>query len=124
MAFSIWIAFGGPRPPLPVLPVRVDGCGETSPAHNSSLPLLPSTRGDTEYFWLYRLSYLYNGVFGLICTFVVGLVASVLCNKIFGTKSKNSDPNLFIPFIAKKMRKRMNDDEIELILKRIRMLSL
>uniref|UniRef100_A0A1Y1K0U1 Sodium-dependent multivitamin transporter n=1 Tax=Photinus pyralis TaxID=7054 RepID=A0A1Y1K0U1_PHOPY len=114
LAFSIWIAFGGPRPPLPKLPVRVDGCSSTRYLHNISVPLLHSRTDDTDYFWLYRVSYLYNGVLGLICTLVVGIVVSILCNKLCGTMAKNTDPNLFVPFIAKRMRKRLKRDKIEI----------
>lgn len=29
LAFTLWISFGEPKPPLPKLPVSVDGCNST-----------------------------------------------------------------------------------------------
>ncbi|KAF5294065.1 hypothetical protein FQA39_LY13539 [Lamprigera yunnana] len=112
LAFAIWIGFGGPRPPLPKLPVRIDGCNETL----SSFPIFKNvTAGnDSEYFWLYRISYLYNGVLGLIFTVVIGYIVSFVTNKVNGTVPENLDPNLFIPCIAKKMKKSSEKNKVQL----------
>ncbi|KAF2884191.1 hypothetical protein ILUMI_21973 [Ignelater luminosus] len=115
LSISLWIAFGGPKPPLPKLPVRTDGCNatETSFVHaslfqqssNFSAATLTQPVDNSEYFWLYRLSYLYNGVFGLLSTFIVGYFVSFIISKISNKKPKHMDPNLFIPPIARRMRK-------------------
>lgn len=59
--------------------------------------------------WLYRVSYLYNGVFGVVITLIVGYIASILIDKALGRKIPNRDPDLFIPPLAKKLRSKPNE---------------
>lgn len=59
----------------------------------------------SQYLWLYRISYLYNGVLGLICTFVVGYVVSLITRKVFNEELKPMDPNLFIPPVARRLER-------------------
>ncbi|VVD03012.1 unnamed protein product [Leptidea sinapis] len=54
MAFTLWMSFGGPRPPTVKLPVSVDGC-----AFNVTVPP-PVTVDPNEYFYLYRISYMWT----------------------------------------------------------------
>ncbi|KAK4878987.1 hypothetical protein RN001_007133 [Aquatica leii] len=113
LIFAIWIAFGGPRPPSPKLPVRTDGC--LSNASQFNVIFANNTEiTESNYFWLYRVSYLYNGVFGLLITIVIGYSVSMLVNKIFGIVSKTIDPNLFVPYIANKMKKHIETNKMEL----------
>lgn len=51
------------------------------------------------------MSYLYNGVFGLLITAILGYILSLVTRKIDGRRveDENYDPNLFIPSIAKKL---------------------
>ncbi|KAB0798172.1 hypothetical protein PPYR_09165 [Photinus pyralis] len=100
IALCCWAAFGGPRPPLPKLPVQVSGCNETISVRPTSHPKLD----DREYFWLYRLSYMYNGVIGFLCTFVVGIVLSIICNKVAGQTPK-VDSNLLATLTFNTKRK-------------------
>ncbi|KAB0798659.1 hypothetical protein PPYR_09652 [Photinus pyralis] len=102
LALSLWIAFGGPKPPSPKLPIRVDGCG--NPYLNATVTTATVPSSD-NYLWLYRVSYLYNGVLGLSGTFFVGYVVSFVLRKVTNAHSDGKDPNLFIPILAKKMRK-------------------
>ncbi|KAK5645782.1 hypothetical protein RI129_004246 [Pyrocoelia pectoralis] len=101
LTLSTWMGFGEPRPPPSKLPVRVDGCGGIT---NISLPLVEKIT-ERDYFWLYRLSYLYNGALGLICTFTVGFVASKISNKVSMAKPGNLDPNLFVPLVTRFSKK-------------------
>ncbi|XP_031345438.1 putative sodium-dependent multivitamin transporter [Photinus pyralis] len=100
-----WAAFGGPRPALPKLPVQVSGCNGTISLH----PTSPATLDDQEYFWLYRMSYLYNGVIGFLCAFVVGISVSTICNKVSG-KTPKVDPNLLATLTFNTMIKVKNDE--------------
>lgn len=59
-----------------------------------------------EYFWLYKVSYLYNGVFGLLTTLLIGYCVSFILNKIFGYSLEDYDPKLFIPPLSKWLEKR------------------
>lgn len=55
----------------------------------------------SEYFWLYRLSYLYTGVIGMLTTFVIGYIVSC----VFKKDNSALDPHLFIPPLERKIRK-------------------
>ncbi|KAI4465484.1 sodium-coupled monocarboxylate transporter [Holotrichia oblita] len=108
LSLALWMAFGGPRPPLPTLPVSTYGCdadlGITQPVN------ITHSKPNTEYFWLYRVSYLYNGVFGLLSTLIFGTLASFISRKLIdntNTEDDCIDPNLFVPPLAKKIRNRL-----------------
>lgn len=62
-----------------------------------------------DYLWLYKVSYLYNGVAGLLITFVVGYAASYVFRKIAGEAIRPMDPNLFVPPLSKRFKKRWDD---------------
>lgn len=100
IAFALWMAFGN-KPPAKTLPRTTEGCDDFV-AINSTIS---SRADDSEYFWLYRVSYLYNGVFGLLITAILGYIVSLVTRKIDGRRveDENYDPNLFIPSIAKKL---------------------
>ncbi|CAH0557554.1 unnamed protein product [Brassicogethes aeneus] len=100
MGIGLWMAFG-PKPPPPFLPTRTDGCENFISLNSTSTPAV----NESDYFWLYRVSYLYNGVFGLVCTLLVGYLSSIIFAKIFNIKQKYLEPNLFIPPIARRLEK-------------------
>lgn len=108
LTICLWAAFGGPRPDLSKLPVRVDACHQITPLQN----VLQSE--SREYFWLYRLSYLYNGFIGFICTLVVGFMVSWISNKFAGLKLENTDPDLFLPCIARRIKTRVKCNQINM----------
>lgn len=122
LGMAMWMAFGGPRPPTKGLPRITDGC---DPPVNATRLLY--TRSDTddrclfinktylfclkflfcrfsEYFWLYRVSYLYNGVLGLLVTFIFGYLFSFVLEKCFGETQDELDPNLFVPPLSKRLK--------------------
>lgn len=105
MAISLWIAFGGPKPPLPKLPTRVDGCNTSSEHAFNKTIYLHSESLPKEYFWLYRVSYLYNGVIGLFITILVGYTFSLVLRRVTKKNDLCTDLNLFVPFISKKIKK-------------------
>lgn len=52
-----------------------------------------------DYFYLYRISYMYYIVLGFIVTFVIALIITAIF-----PESNCDDPNLFTPFVAKRLR--------------------
>lgn len=56
MAMTLWISFGGPRPPIAKLPLHVDGCG----FNVTVTPIAPYNPSD--YFYLYRVSYMWTSL--------------------------------------------------------------
>ncbi|GJQ70613.1 hypothetical protein Trydic_g23006 [Trypoxylus dichotomus] len=104
LLMTLWIGFGGPKPPPPKLPVSTYGCDNELV---SMLSLNTTSIPQSEYFWLYRISYLYYGVLGLLSTLIVGGVVSFISNKGRGSKEEIMDPNLFIPPLAKRLRRRL-----------------
>lgn len=105
IAISLWIAFS-PKPPIPTLPTTTEGCDV--PFSNTTEPI--TMANESEYFWLYRISYLYNGVVGLLVTLIIGYLVSVIVRKISGRRveDENYNPDLFIPCLSKKLQKDNN----------------
>ncbi|KAJ3656767.1 hypothetical protein Zmor_015816 [Zophobas morio] len=110
ISFALWMAFGNPKPPLPALPVTTEGCSSvfTNVTVVAEPQLTRATTQQQEYFWLYKVSYLYNGVFGLLSTYIIGYVASLVINKIKGVSTQNLDPHLFITPIARRLERTMD----------------
>ncbi|XP_049797288.1 putative sodium-dependent multivitamin transporter isoform X6 [Schistocerca nitens] len=94
LAFSMWVGFGVPQPDAVRLPTRTDGCD-----FNVSATPPPPTQDPSEYFYLYRVSYLWVVVLGFLLTLVVGAVASwvagVTCKGDHSVPPP--DPDLFVP---------------------------
>lgn len=63
---------------------------------------------------MYRVSYLYNGVFGLFLTVFVGYVVSLVVKKIWSRPNKRYNPNLFIPPLERKLRKKGKEEPFNL----------
>uniref|UniRef100_V5GM94 Putative sodium-dependent multivitamin transporter n=1 Tax=Anoplophora glabripennis TaxID=217634 RepID=V5GM94_ANOGL len=102
ITFALVMAFGN-KPAPKTLPRTTEGCDDIVSAINSTIS---STQvDDSEYFWLFRVSYLYNGVFGLLITTILGYAVSFVTRKMDGRRveDENYDPDLFIPIIAKKL---------------------
>ncbi|KAG8227162.1 hypothetical protein J437_LFUL001706 [Ladona fulva] len=108
---SLWIGFGGPKPPLPRLPVSTEGCliDPNSTEVSSFTTILPTNTTasvEEDYFILYELSYLWYVVIAFVITVVLGTLVSVLAHNRCGEWSRNNqDPDLFCPFVAEWKRK-------------------
>lgn len=63
---------------------------------------------------MYRVSYLYNGVFGFLVTVLIGYIVSLFVRKIWSRPIRQYDPNLFIPPLEKKLRKQQKDERFNL----------
>ncbi|OXU26138.1 hypothetical protein TSAR_003324 [Trichomalopsis sarcophagae] len=114
LGITLWIAFGQPRPKPLTLPVSIDGCDTRSLAYttfNASVPvtelLISEPQGDSSYFYLYRISYIWYSAIGFVITMFIGIVISYLTRAMCKKEDDELDPDLFFPFIAKRMRKRM-----------------
>lgn len=57
---------------------------------------------------------MYNGVFGLVITLLVGYIASFVVRKIWSRPIEDYDPNLFIPPLEKKLRKKRQEQPFHL----------
>ncbi|XP_072389015.1 putative sodium-dependent multivitamin transporter [Diabrotica undecimpunctata] len=102
VGMALWMALGA-KPPVP-LARRLDGCENT----NVTLPVT-STQSEKTYLWIHRVSYLYNGLFGLLLTMIIGLFISFAVNKLSKRPRRMYDPNLFIPPLAKALEKKFGN---------------
>ncbi|XP_041970524.1 putative sodium-dependent multivitamin transporter isoform X2 [Aricia agestis] len=101
MAFTLWMNFGGPRPPPVRLPVSVDGC-----ASNLTLPVADAYN-PSDYFYLYRISYLWTSPIGFLWVLLVGSVVSLVWRQQQPWEKagrQDPDPALFTPPLANRLR--------------------
>lgn len=108
-----WTAFGQPKPPVPELPVLMEGCANSSALILAKQMKLNSTveRDSSSYFYLYRISYLWYNPMGLTITLVVGYTASFIVRLIQRRNIIEHDPSLFMPFVASRIRRRRQDEQ-------------
>lgn len=121
LVFSIWIGFGQPKPPVKMLTFSTEGCTATTflDVVGNTLPVSPLAEpvADSDYFYLYRLSYMWYCVLGFLVTLFVGFVVSQVLNRLnmrgyvnekiyLDTQQKYLNPDLFSPPVAKRMRLR------------------
>ncbi|XP_068139830.1 putative sodium-dependent multivitamin transporter [Drosophila tropicalis] len=85
LAFSFWIGFGQPKPPIISLPMSTDGCPITESSQSRARDIfLANLREDTDqdqeqhYFYLYRISYMWYAALGFLVAFFVGWLLSYL----------------------------------------------
>ncbi|XP_005187990.2 putative sodium-dependent multivitamin transporter [Musca domestica] len=119
LAFSFWIGFGQPRPPIPSLPLETDGCPATptTTSHIKEIfnPAFEMRKEDSDYFYLYRVSYMWYAVCGFLISVVIGWLSSWVYeklhwasnDKIYTDQSRTVIKyDLFVPPIAKRIRQR------------------
>ncbi|KAF4528620.1 hypothetical protein B566_EDAN009224 [Ephemera danica] len=100
---GLWIGFGGPKPPPPFLPTTTEGCNTTT---MSSVFLNQTYEASSmiekeDYFILYKLSYLWFVVICFFVTLIVGILASVIQQKVKPLNQAPLDPNLLSPLIKR-----------------------
>lgn len=115
IVFSMWVGFGGPKPPPPYLPVSIEGCSSTL-LLNSTFSTMSAAKlvDETEYFWLFKLSYMWYCVLGFTVTILVGYLLSFLFEQI-GIQGKSKiylddeetciNTDLFSPPIARRLKR-------------------
>lgn len=118
IVFSMWVGFGGPKPPPPYLPVSVEGC-VSNILLNSTITFPISTASklidETEYFWLFKLSYMWYCVLGFTVTILVGYFLSFIFEQI-GIQGRSKiyldddetciNTDLFSPPIARRLKRK------------------
>nr|XP_026496754.1 putative sodium-dependent multivitamin transporter [Vanessa tameamea] len=103
MAITLWISFGGPRPSPVKLPVSVEGC-----LFNVTLPD-PVSSQPSDYFYLYRISYMWTSPIGFVWVLVVGSIVSLAWKQQQPWQKAgrdHPDPALFTPPLARRLRAR------------------
>lgn len=55
---------------------------------------------------MYRISYMWYPTIGLAVTLIVGTIVSVIAGKLCRGVVRESDPELFTPFLASRIRRR------------------
>ncbi|CAG9560010.1 unnamed protein product [Danaus chrysippus] len=104
MAMTLWISFGGPRPAPVKLPLSVEGC-----ANNFTLPVADTSK---EYFYLYRVSYMWTSPIGFVWVMVVGSVLSLLWKQQQPWERagrSGPDPALFTPPLAHRLAQKKQE---------------
>ncbi|XP_066143171.1 putative sodium-dependent multivitamin transporter [Euwallacea fornicatus] len=101
LGMALWMAYG-PKPATIKLPTSTEGCEFT----NETMTYTKITGDNDEYLWIYRLSYLYVCVGGLLVTLLMGYLASMITRKVTGKRvdDENYDPHLFVPPLAKRLQ--------------------
>lgn len=126
LVFSIWIGFGQPKPPVKMLSFSTEGCTNNAtrffdvlPSNTTPAPFSVKAEimADEDYFYLYRLSYMWYCVLGFIVTLLVGFVVSQVLNRMnmrgyesekiyLDEQRRYLNPDLFSPPVAKRLRLR------------------
>ncbi|XP_029178699.1 uncharacterized protein LOC114946402 [Nylanderia fulva] len=123
LSFLFWIAFGQPRPMPPTLSTTINGCDMNNTLTNATVSIVQNlattivfffrSTGDSSYFYLYRISYMWYAPLGFLITFILGLIISGLSRLFIKNQNNKLDPNLFFPVIARRIcYRRRNDVEI------------
>ena len=106
LAFSLWIGFGGPKPPIPSLPQDTSGCifnNQTLPPDEWNMlnsTTLPPSAAVPYYFPLYKLSYMWYAPLGFLVTIVTAQIVSRIATKFRASRSlfgSDIDPDLLSP---------------------------
>ncbi|XP_011693528.1 PREDICTED: putative sodium-dependent multivitamin transporter [Wasmannia auropunctata] len=111
LSVSLWATFGQPKPPIPQLPVSIEGCANSTALMLAQQMNFNSTvqPDQSSYFYLYRISYLWYNPIGLTITLTVGYVASIIVRLIQGGNDIEHDPSLFMPIVARRIKRRRQD---------------
>ncbi|XP_028025965.1 putative sodium-dependent multivitamin transporter [Bombyx mandarina] len=107
MALTLWMSFGGPRPTPVKLPLSIDGCG-----FNVTNPLPAVSTNFSDYFYPYRISYMWTSPIGFVWVLAVGTAISLVWRQQQPWErdgKPNPDPALFTPPLAKLLRKKYGD---------------
>ncbi|KAL5284019.1 hypothetical protein ACFFRR_006347 [Megaselia abdita] len=118
VAYSVVVVFGGPKPPRKVLSFSVEEC-------NVEGLLTSSTDDETDYHWLYKMSYLWQAVTGFFITMITGYIFSLIFQywgidkneKIYVDRDgKLLRSELFSPFLQRRIKERGCAAETEVML--------
>ncbi|XP_053603695.1 putative sodium-dependent multivitamin transporter isoform X2 [Plodia interpunctella] len=108
MAVTLWVSFGGPRPPIPKLPLSTVGCGV-----NGTI-IEPVEVDPSAYFYMYRVSYQWTGTIGFLWVMIVGTVISLAWRQQQPWEKdgrKYPDPALFTPPLARILKRKAEKEK-------------
>ena len=115
LAFSLWIGFGGPKPPIARLSRDVSGCSFANESislladlSNNYVNITTATSTSTalptvavqQYFPLYKLSYMWYAPLGFLVTVSIAQIVSRIVLKVqtrVGRSHHKIDPQLLSP---------------------------
>lgn len=140
LAVSLWIGFGGPKPPAKLLPMSTENCPARTQSdllNRSTSSAMQMTRlienmtateiriaegSSDDYFILYKLSYMWYVVIGFLLTLLVGVIVSYIVK--WCSKEAETVPNadLFSPLVQGFIKQRYKiqaatDDEDGMVMK-------
>ncbi|XP_013190264.2 putative sodium-dependent multivitamin transporter isoform X1 [Amyelois transitella] len=108
MAMTLWISFGAPRPPIRKLPLSTVGC-----AVNGTI-IDPVEINPDDYFYLYRISYMWTSPIGFLWVITVGSVVSLAWRQQQPWQRQGRatpDPALFTPPLARLLQRRAEKEK-------------
>ncbi|KAF7412574.1 hypothetical protein HZH66_001470 [Vespula vulgaris] len=101
----------GPKEVITMLPVSIDGC------ENGTLLMLNETIGlnltisnDSSVPFINRISYIWYSMIGSLLTIIIGYLISLITKK-FLDNTREHNPNLFVPFVAARVKRRRLKEE-------------
>ncbi|KAG7188806.1 hypothetical protein KM043_008417 [Ampulex compressa] len=102
----------GKRPRAVPLPMSVEGCDNSTLLSNYGNSTALWTEADAgQYSYLYRISYMWHNPMGCAITIMLGLLTSLIARKVLPRSRPQPDPELFVPFLASKIKRRRQDAE-------------
>ncbi|CAG4915433.1 unnamed protein product [Colias eurytheme] len=105
MSMTLWMSFGSPRPMPVKLPLSTEGC------LNATIPLAVTSQ-PSDYFYLYKISYMWTSPIGFVWVVVVGSLVSLVWRHAQPWQRAgrpHPDPALFTPPLANYLRAKYKD---------------
>ncbi|XP_026322024.1 putative sodium-dependent multivitamin transporter isoform X3 [Hyposmocoma kahamanoa] len=109
MAMTLWMSFGGPRPTPTMLDLSTSGC-----AQNVTIRPTPEPTNPNDYFYLYRISYMWTSPFGFVWVVLIGSIVSLIWRHQQPWQRDghlHPNPALFTPPLAKILRRKYHTDK-------------
>lgn len=118
LAISFWIGFGQPKPPIPSLDMSTEGC-PINQSYARDIFHLNRARSDAtsdeQYFYLYRISYMWYAALGFLIAFFGGWLFSWIAAAFKWDNNQHIyqdaectliKHDLFVPPISKRLQRR------------------
>ncbi|KAK0089533.1 hypothetical protein PV325_006866 [Microctonus aethiopoides] len=96
-----------PKPFTPRLPMSIDHCPNSTQIYQTPIQKIYDP---SSYFYLNRLSYLWITPLGMITSFIVGYIVSLIFRKCSKIPPPILDTNLFTPLLAARIKRRRENE--------------